>query len=197
MSIRFDVATGADVAKYIDQLARLRIEVFREYPYLYDGDLAYEQTYLESYAASPASTLVIAMADGRVVGASTALPLAQHSDDVVPPLVAAGFPPDAVYYFGESVLEPAYRGKGMGETFFVEREARARSLGFPFAAFCAIQRPSGDPRAPADYRPRGALWSRHGFVRRPDIVAQFSWRDVGDSSETIKPMVFWIKALRP
>jgi hypothetical protein len=28
---------GAEVAPYLDDLARMRIEVFREYPYLYDG----------------------------------------------------------------------------------------------------------------------------------------------------------------
>lgn len=194
-AIRIERATGAAIARYVDALAALRIGVFREYPYLYEGSLAYEHQYLASYAGSPASLVVVACDGDRVVGASTALPLTLHSDDVVPPLVRAGFDPASVYYFGESVLEPAYRGRGLGSRFFEERERRARELGFGFAAFCAVERPADHPQRPASYQPPGALWRRHGFERRPDIVGTFAWRDVGDTEETAKPMVFWVKSL--
>jgi GNAT superfamily N-acetyltransferase len=194
-AVRIERATGAAIMHYFDALAALRIGVFREYPYLYDGSLAYERDYLASYAGSPASLAVIACDGDRVVGASTAMPLTLHSDDVVPPLVRAGFDPATVYYFGESVLEPAYRGRGLGSRFFEERERRARELGFATATFCAVERPSDHPRRPPGYQPPGALWRRHGFERRPDIVGTFTWRDLGDAEETAKPMVFWIKPL--
>lgn len=195
MTIRIELATGAAITPYLGALAALRISVFREYPYLYEGSADYERDYLASYARSPASLVVLALDGNRAVGASTALPLVQHSDAVVPPLVRAGFAPGSVYYFGESVLEPAYRGRGLGSRFFDERERRARELGFAVATFCAVDRPPDHPRAPRDYQPPGALWRRHGFVRRSDIVGNFEWRDLGDSGETIKPMVFWIKEL--
>jgi GNAT superfamily N-acetyltransferase len=195
VSLAIEVATGAAIERHLDALAALRIAVFRDYPYLYDGSLDYERRYLAGYAASPASTVVIARDGDRVVGASTALPLAQHSDDVVPPLVRAGFAPDTVYYFGESVLEPSHRGRGIGSAFFDARERRARELGFATATFCAVDRPADHPRRPPDYEPPGALWRRHGFVRRPDIVGEFAWRDTGDRDETTKPMVFWLKEL--
>lgn len=195
MTVRIELATGEAIAPYLDAVAALRISVFREYPYLYEGSLDYEHAYLASYASSPASLVVLALDGSRAVGASTALPLVQHSDAVVPPLVRAGFAPDAVYYFGESVLEPAYRGRGLGSRFFDERERRARELGFAVATFCAVDRPADHPRRPHGYQPPGALWRRHGFVRRPDIVGDFAWRDLGDADETTKPMVFWIKEL--
>lgn len=194
-AIRIECVTGDAIARYFDALAALRIRVFREYPYLYDGSLAYERDYLASYAGSPASLVVVACDGDRVVGASTALPLTLHSDDVVPPLVRAGFDPAAVYYFGESVLEPAYRGRGLGSRFFEERERRARELGFAIATFCAVERPVDHPLRPPGYQPPGALWRRHGFERRSDIVGTFSWRDLGETEETAKPMVFWIKPL--
>ena len=193
--LRIERATGAAIDRYFDALAALRISVFREYPYLYEGSLTYEREYLASYAGSPASLVVLACDGDRIVGASTALPLTLQSDDVVPPLVRAGFDPATVYYFGESVLEPAYRGRGLGSTFFDERERRARELGFAVATFCAVERPADHPRRPANYQPPGALWRRHGFERRPDIVGTFEWRDIGDADETAKPMVFWIKPL--
>lgn len=195
MTVRIECATGAAIAPHLDALAALRISVFRAYPYLYEGSLDYERRYLASYAASPASLVVLALDGDRVIGASTALPLALHSDDVAPPLAAAGYDPATVYYFGESVLEPAYRGHGVGARFFDEREARARALGYRTAAFCAVDRPADHPQRPAGYQPPGALWRRHGFVRRPDIVGRFEWQDLGDTVETAKPMVFWTKEL--
>ena len=192
---RTEVVTGTAIEPYIEALARLRIDIFRAYPYLYAGSLDYERTYLASYAGSPASTVIVALDGERVVGASTAMPLALHSDDVVPPLVRAGYDPARVYYFGESVLEPAYRGHGLGSVFFDERERRARALGYRTATFCAVDRPADHPSRPADYAPPGALWTRHGFVRRPDIIGEFSWCDVGAAGETSKPMVFWTKEL--
>jgi hypothetical protein len=35
----------------------LRIRVFRDHPYLYNGDPAYERTYLEAYIQSPATRI--------------------------------------------------------------------------------------------------------------------------------------------
>jgi GNAT superfamily N-acetyltransferase len=195
MTLRIELATGAAIAPYLDAVAALRRAVFRDYPYLYDGSAEYEREYLASYASSPASLVVIALDGDRAVGASTAMPAVGHSDAIAPPLARAGFAPDSVFYFGESVLEPAYRGRGLGARFFDERERRARELGFATAAFCAVDRPPDHPRRPRDYRAPGALWRRHGFVRRPDIVCDFEWRDLGDADETAKPMVFWIKEL--
>ncbi|HEX3762759.1 MAG TPA: GNAT family N-acetyltransferase [Kofleriaceae bacterium] len=194
-TLRVECATGAAIARHLDALAALRISVFREYPYLYDGSLDYEREYLASYASSPASLVVVASDGDRVVGASTAMPLTLHSDDVVPPLTRAGFDPATVYYFGESVLEPAYRGRGLGSRFFLERERRARELGVAVATFCAVERPADHPRRPPGYVAPGALWRRHGFERRSDIVGTFAWRDVGEAEDTAKPMVFWTKPL--
>jgi len=36
--IRIKRYSGAALQQYIPELARLRIEVFRDFPYLYDGD---------------------------------------------------------------------------------------------------------------------------------------------------------------
>jgi GNAT superfamily N-acetyltransferase len=187
--------TGRAIEDHLGALAELRIAVFQEYPYLYLGDREYEQRYLASYAATDAGLVVLALDGDRVIGASTALPLAQHSDEVVPPLERAGYPAASVYYFGESVLEPPYRGRGLGRAFFEHRERRARELGFGAAAFCAVERPADHPRRPPDYRGHDALWASCGFRRRPDVVARFSWRDVGEAADTEKPMTFWIKDL--
>jgi len=101
-----------------------------------------------------------------------------------------------IFYFGESVLLPQYRGHGIGVKFFEEREAAARAFGYPLCCFCGVQRPDDHPMKPADYVPLDAFWGNRGYVQRPDLVASFSWRDIGDAAETAKPMVYWMKDLR-
>ena len=102
-----------------------------------------------------------------------------------------------LFYSGESVLLPEYRGRGLGRRFFQEREAHVRALGrFETVCFCAVQRPAHHPRRPVDYQPLDALWTRQGFVKHPELCATFSWRDLDEAAESPKPMVFWLKSLR-
>jgi GNAT superfamily N-acetyltransferase len=185
---------GEAIRALLPELARLRLAVFREYPYLYEGTPEYEQHYLASYFHA-ASCLVIARAGERVVGASTATPLLSHHDEVASPLLRAGFDPALVYYFGESVLLPEFRGRGIGHDFFDHREAAAREHGFSLTAFCAVERPQPDPRRPQHYLGHERFWTKRGYQRRPELVARLAWRDLGDRFETEKPMVFWIKEL--
>lgn len=185
---------GADIERYLPAVAALRIAVFREWPYLYEGSLAYEQKYLAAYATSPQNVVVIARDGDDVVGAATGMPLTTHTEEVAPPLAAAGYDVERVFYFGESVLDTRYRGRGIGHAFLDEREAHARAHGFGVATFCAVER-GEHPLRPAEYRSLDELWTKHGFVRRPDIVTTFAWRERGDDSETPKKMVFWVKQL--
>lgn len=196
-ALRIERVTGAEVLRYIDDLARLRIEVFREFPYLYEGSLDYERRYLESYAKSPNSVVVLARDGANVVGASTAMPLREHGEDLEPVFTSAHIEPDSVFYFGESVLSKAYRGKRLGHAFFDAREEAARAYGAKLCAFCAVVRPETHPLRPQDYVPHDAFWTRRGYEKRPDLTARFAWPDLGETVNTEKTMVFWLKELEP
>jgi GNAT superfamily N-acetyltransferase len=195
MTITVTTLTGPAVMKLIPDLARLRVEVFREWPYIYEGDLAYEHRYLRKYADLPGATVVVAQDGERVIGASTALPLAKAEAELQAPFLAASERLADWYYFGESVLERRYRGRGLGVKFFDGREARARELGFSKTTFCAVRRPDKHPLKPSDYMPLDAFWAKRGYAKRPDWTAHFSWRDVGEADETEKTMVFWTRDL--
>lgn len=197
-AIAIDVVRGSAIAAHIGELAALRIAVFREWPYLYDGDNAYEANYLAEYAASPDAIVVLARAADRVIGASTAMPLLAHGDDVIAPLHRAGYRSQDVYYFGESVLDPAWRGRGIGHAFFDRREAVGVELGFPIFAFCAVVRPVTHSRRPAQSRDLSAFWRKRGFQLRSDICGTMRWKDLDDAPghDSAKPMQFWIKDRR-
>ena len=193
--IRARVLTGAALQATLEDVARLRIEVFRAWPYLYDGDLAYEQAYLQSYRDSAAAIVVGAFDGGRLIGAATGTPLADHADDFSAALAQTQWPLDAVFYCAESVLLPEYRGQGMGHRFFDLREGHARALGFRYSAFCAVIRPQDHPLCPAQPRSLEPFWRSRGYRPEPGVRAHFSWKDVDRDDETAKPLQFWIRAL--
>ncbi len=194
-AIRLQRLVGAQINEALEQLAALRIRVFRDWPYLYDGDADYEARYLRTYAQSEQAVCVLAWEGERVVGAATGIPLADETEEVIKPIREAGLPVESVFYFGESVLLPEYRGRGIGVGFMKEREEHARSLGYAVAMFCSVQRPATHPRRPEGYVPLDAFWQKRGFQPEDTLQAWFRWKDLDDLEETVKPLRFWSKRL--
>lgn len=187
---------GPDIGARLDDVARLRIAVFREFPYLYDGDFDYEARYLRTYTRSSDSLFVLALDQGGVVGASTALPLADEEPAFQRPFLGRGLAVDEVYYCAESVLLPEYRGRGLGHRFFDEREAHARRLGrFRWTAFAAVDRAPDDPRRPSQARSNEAFWTSRGYVRQSGMTMHLAWKELGEPAETEKPLTFWLRPL--
>jgi GNAT superfamily N-acetyltransferase len=195
MALTIQSYSGSDAAPFFDDLARLRIAVFRDFPYLYHGDSDYERQYMEIYARSEGSVFILAIDDGLVVGASTGTPMIAETDEVQAPFVAAGRDPAQYFYFGESVLLPTYRGRGIGVGFFDGREAQAKKLGLRYTTFCAVERPHNHPRRPADYQPLDAFWQKRGYTHHPELRTTFTWRDLDEIQESPKPLSFWIRDL--
>ncbi len=195
-SIVIKPVSGAALADYIPALARLRIEVFRDFPYLYDGTLDYEEKYLRTYSECPEAVIVLALHDDQIVGASTAIPMRHETAAFKQPLLENGYDIDRVFYCGESVLQKRYRGLGIGWRFFDAREAHARALGgFDYSCFCAVDRPVDHPLRPADYTPLDSLWQKRGYIKHPELVTYYHWKDLDENEETAKPMIYWIHRL--
>lgn len=189
------VVTGGDIGPWLDAVARLRIAVFRAWPYLYDGDMDYERDYLSAYARSARSVFVLAFDGDAVVGASTGVPLEDEDAAFRAPLEARGLDPARVFYCGESVLLPAYRGQGIGHAFFDHRHAHARALGgFEFTAFCAVDRDADDPRRPPGHRDNAAFWRKRGYVRQDGMAAALPWKEIG-RGEVPHRLTFWLRPL--
>lgn len=193
--LQLHTVTGAAIAEHVGDLAALRIRVFREWPYLYAGDAAYEAAYLQVYVDSPDALLVLVRDGDAVVGASTGLPLSDEDDAFRKPFRDGGIDPAAVFYCGESVLLPDYRGRGIGHAFFDAREAHARRLGrFTHTAFAAVDRDGDDPRRPSRHRDNAAFWQARGYRRHADLSMHLPWSepDRGDIDHTL---TFWLRPL--
>lgn len=196
MAIEIAPLTGSALQETLPALAALRISVFREWPYLYDGTLDYERNYLSKFASAEGTVIVAARDGSRVVGAATASPMRGHADEFAEPFLSRGYDISRLFYFGESVLLPAYRGRGIGNAFFDQREAHARSFGtFTHASFCAVVRSPDHPLRPPGYAPLDGFWQKRGFRKIDGLLGAYTWKDVDGSEETEKPMQFWLRAL--
>ncbi|MBF9036408.1 GNAT family N-acetyltransferase [Rhodobacterales bacterium HKCCE2091] len=183
-----------EVAAVIGPLARLRIAVFRDWPYLYDGNIDYEMRFLAGYAEGD-GMVVTAHEGDRLVGASTATALRDQPAEVRDALAGCGHDVDDIYYCAESVLLPEYRGRGAGHVFFDAREANALHRDYAATAFCAVIRPDDHPARPDGYRPLDAFWCKRGYAPVPGAVARIGWRDVGEAEDTVKDLQFWLRPL--
>lgn len=187
--------TGPALEAALDGVAALRIAVFRDWPYLYDGSLDYERAYLQTYRDNPGALLVGAFHNDRLVGASTSTLMEDHAEAFSAPFRALDIPLTDILYGAESVLLPEYRGIGLGHRFIDLREDHARAMGRAYVAFCSVQRPADHPAKPANARSNDAFWRGRGYQAPPGVIAEFSWKDLGDEAETLKPLQFWIRKL--
>lgn len=193
--IRVERLTGEALIGALDDVARLRIAVFRDWPYLYDGDLDYERSYLETYRQSADAILVAALDGEQIIGASTGTPMVDHAEDFGAALAHQSVDLGAIFYCAESVLLPQYRGRGLGHAFFDEREAHARRLGLTHSAFCGVVRPPDHPLRPTDHRPLDAFWRRRGYTPVEGALANYRWKDIDQPDETGHALQFWMRAL--
>lgn len=191
--LKYHRLAGEEARKYADALATLRLKVFWDFPYLYEGSAEYEKRYLETYFKAKHSFIFLVEDNGKIVGATTRIWAAEEEESLQAPFEN----PSEVFYFGESVLLPEYRGQGIGKMFFEERETYARSLPFiKYLSFCAVVRPDSHPLKPVGYRPLDSFWNDQGFHKVSGLVTTYEWKDRDEDKQTKKAMQYWMKEIK-
>lgn len=186
--------SGAALAEFIPAISALRVSVFAEWPYLYVGTSEEEAKYLAEFATAEHALVVIAKNDaGEIVGCSTGSALAGHHDEFSQPLAEAGYDLASTYYFAESVLDPRYRGQGLGHAFFDERERFASGLGYKQACFCAVDRSVDHPRRPPDYRALDGFWRARGYQKLDGLKSHYDWPEAAGGPLLSHPMSYWLR----
>jgi GNAT superfamily N-acetyltransferase len=194
---RIATLTGSEILPALPALAALRTAVFRDWPYLYDGDEAYERDYLRAYADSRRAMLAVAYDGASVIGASTCMPLVDAAAEIRDPVAARGLDPAAFFYFGESVLLMAYRGLGLGVAFFAAREAHAIADGVcDYALFYAVRRAPDHPARPTDAASLEPFWRRRGFHPIPGLNCHMEWKEIASTAPVTNTLDAWCKPLR-
>jgi len=187
------IIRGQEIENHIDQLGRFRIEIFREYPYLYDGDLDYERAYLNRYSRDTESFLLVIHDRLGFVGICTGMPLSGEDPDFRNAFVGESI--NEIYYIGEVMLRKDARGKKMGSKLFSTALSLIDSKKYKRVSLCTVDRGSNHPQCPESYCSPDYLWKKYGFEKSAHLVAFLSWKDIGQTTETKKTMNIWFKEL--
>lgn len=195
-NIKICTFIGPVMRAYLPGIARLRIEVFRDYPYLYETNAQYETEYLRKYSNCKEAVVVIVFDGSEIIGASSGLPLEAETDELKRSFMERDIDLSTYYYFAESILLKKYRGRGIGHHFFQERERHVQKLQkYQHICFSCVVRPEDDPRKPTDYIPLDDFWKKRGYVKQLDMVSEMLWPDIGEEKSSSKQIAFWIKDL--
>lgn len=196
-AITEQLLTGATIADALDDLATLRLDIFPEYPYLYQGHREDELNYLGTYTKTPDSCVILAYDGGAVIGAATGMPLVHEDAQMLDAFAGSSFPFEDIYYVGELLFRPAYRNCGLGQKLHARLERYIRALGGYRTLTCAtVERHDDHPSLPRDYIPITRFLARTGYVRLPGVTTHFIWRET-DGVKRDHTMQFWIKDLLP
>ncbi|NGX47447.1 MAG: hypothetical protein K1000chlam3_00821 [Chlamydiae bacterium] len=192
----FKTLKGKEILSYIPEITNLGITVFREYPHFFENTIAFSE-YLSMYANSKNAIVIIAEDDGEVIGVIMSLPLAESMKEIKALFLEKHISMEDIFYFGEFFLLKKYRRKKNGYEMYKEFEKIVWEKGWKKIAFCEIVQQENDPKKPNDYISLDSFWERQGYIKQPELIVHFSWKNIGASEKTPHPMVFWTKNLTP
>lgn len=188
--------TGSGIKPYLHSIAKLRMEVFKDYPYFENPDLNHELQYLKKLASNKESIAVLIFDNTTLVGLSLGSPLEIESPALHHPFKEHHLKVESYFHFGDSALLKGYRGRGIGHHFFDAREAHvAQYKKFKHICFCVPNCSNSTP--PKDFVPLNDFWRKRGYIHHPEMKCTLSWKKVGGTHPVEHPMSFWIKNLYP
>jgi len=194
LNLHISVLSSEQIDKNIEEIARLRINIFKEYPYLYDGDFEYETRYLKKFTQTPDSMMVVVKDNERVVGAMTGLPLQYEENSIQEPWIVHNKDNKNVYYFSEFLICPEYRGKGLGKKIFELAETTITQLKkYDLFSLATVIRPENHPALPGNYKKLDAFWQQNGYMKKSNLICHIPWKEIGEHEESSKPLIFWLK----
>jgi GNAT superfamily N-acetyltransferase len=179
----------------------MRLEIFREYPYFYHGHPAQELQYLAGLPEHAHNQLLIAKEGSSVVAMATAMPLSADRDigkEVSEKLASAGLSEQSFYYYGEIMVYPAHRQRGIARRFYEMREEYARKLNYQYACFSTFHQPFETLERPDGYFDPAPMWQRLGYRHWDDLLlwSSLSTLSADGTEEMVHyPRAFWLKDL--
>lgn len=198
MNIPIKVAKGSHINTHFDQLAQLRIDIFHEYPYLYEGDLDYEKKYLQIYSSCDKAIMLYFENNNAIQGACTCIPMHEETQEFIDPIIKhTDINIDQAFYIGEILVRKEFRGIKLGKKL-MEHAIVYIKTHFPQyhnIILCTVEREDRQDKKPVNYLKPDYFWRKYGFEKIPSLSMELEWRDIGDKEETSKKMSYWIKKL--
>ncbi len=201
MNLKFKIYYDKEILPWIDTIATFRLTEFREFPYLYVGNLESEKKYLRSYSEIKGSALALAFSDEEVVAIATGTPLLSDVEAVpgaAEIFLQHGFVSKDFYYFGEFIVKPHFRHKGITKKLLSELTNYVKSLGYNNICIMTVDREINHPLKPVDYQDSANIWEKLGFIKTM-MKIHIKWPTISlDNKVEMQDnsLSFWIRDTR-
>lgn len=198
--IEIEMKLGKEIAPFVDDVGKIRLDLFKEYPYLYAGDLAGERKYLSLYTLDPHSILAIAKVNEQFAGISIGTPLLGKANlfpDAKQLFESIQLKAAECYYYGDVLILKPYRGLSIVTKFFHKQDVLIKSWGYKYACSMTVIREEDHPLKPKNYQSDDAIGKHFGYTKTA-IKIKVNWPTM-QPDYSVKNMdnelVFWVKKL--
>jgi len=186
------VFRGLSVSPYVKDIAKLRIETLKDFPYLYKGDLKKEIEFLEkTYLSSNDSWFLLYISSSGVAGGIGITPLEMLSDEIKEPLIINGADITNYMYIGEAMLLKGYRDRGLFKNMLSFAEKQSKDAGKKYVAFSYVEREKMNNQS---CRSGDSLWEKYGYYKIDECIEQ-KWMRSDTNKIEANRLFLWEKPL--
>lgn len=191
--VRIEIFRGCEIAPYTQQIVELCNAIYREPPYLYNGEDEEYTAYIESYSQSNDAIICLAFDNEKAVGLAIATPMLKTRDLYKKTLLEHGYELDSLFYLGEFGLNSNYHNCGIEEAIYYKIENLVRKAD-AYSMICLWEIEDLYQKNFED-TPGHDFWNKLGFLRHREVNFEISWTNIGDSKESTHLAVYSIKIL--
>lgn len=134
-----DLLEGHQMDSYLNQISQVCIEVFREPPYLYDGKIEDQRSYIQqTYIKAPSGMACILLDEQQVIGVALGCALKEAPSKFKEPFINQGYTIDHLFFWGELVLDSSYRGQKLGKKLYEQMAHKIKEKILPLFVFVQL-----------------------------------------------------------
>lgn len=190
------VLKGKELLSNIPELTKLRLTIYREYPYLYEGDPLFEESYVSLFANSSDALLIVAKVGNRIVGALSGLPLDSAQKEIQDVFLASKMKLKECYALCDVVVLKEYRNRRVATILYEEFANQLRKMKrYKKVVLWQIVRAQDDPKRPNDYFSPDNFFGKQGFKKHPEYTCVLRWKEISEKEERAHRFEFWLKDL--
>ena len=197
-NVSLKVFKGNEITPYVSDITQLSLQIYREYPYLYEGTEEEYLPFIQRYSESNDGIASILFDDKKLIGVCIGMPLNEMRDNYLGNFSSITKEElDSLYYLGEFLLLKQYRSQGNGKQMYTsfENEVIKKSL-YKTLCFCKIQEFLEHPSQPDNYFSMNNFWKQSEYVAREDLSFNVDWVNVNETTLSPHQLYFWFKPLQ-
>jgi GNAT superfamily N-acetyltransferase len=184
---------GLAVSPYIKDLAKLRMETLKDFPYLYKGELEKEIEYFErTYLSSNDSWFLLYLSGAGVVGGIGITPLDMLPNEIKEIFIINRLDIVDFMYIGEAMLLKEYRERGLFKNMLSFAENQAKSAGKKYTVFLHVEREMASNK---NNRSGDAFWEKYGYFRISNDPIEKKWMRPDTRKIENNKLFLWEKQL--